>query len=194
MATKFHVEDRLNGLDDPVRAYNWEVNIVPTSLGTMVDVFKGDSLTVRCKSISIPDRSLGIIESHFFGMTQRFPGRVQFGGTIDMVIEETEDLLVSTELFQWENKLFNITAGGTNAGASQASKKRQLCADIEIKLFKVNGEELKKKVLIRNCWPSQSGAVQLDYSSNDSVKLNVTFAYDYWEWVDNTGASTKDTK
>jgi hypothetical protein len=181
MASKFHLEDRLKGLPDIIRNYNWEL-LIP-EIGKVSKNAIEDDLIVRCKSVSIPERGVQKIESSFMGMKQYFPGMSNFGHTLAVTFEETSDLKVTSIFNDWANILFDIRSGSKSGGVGQVEKKRDATLDLYLRLYNYDGKILDKSIKVVNTFIENQDAIALDYTSNDSVKVNVTFSYDFWQWV-----------
>jgi len=145
-----------------------------------------ESITLRARSFSIPQRGNEAITSEFGAMKQFFPGKPTFGNTMQVSFEETESQNVQTFLFKWQQAIFDL-----NVGHARAERKRVAmtgangggyCDMVTIKAFRYNGNELDNKYFLYNVWLQNVDDVSLDYSQNEAVKFNATFQFDFWTY------------
>lgn len=180
MAQNHHIESRLKNEKDIIRSFDWEV-LIP-DIGTVTNSIKDmEDLVVRARTVNLPSRGNETIESYFQGMKQKFPGRPTFSDTISITFEEFTDQKISLALYEWANKIFDIRSNSPTGGGSQVAKKRDIAKEIIIKQYSYDKQELKYEYHLFNCFIQNIDEVSLDYSSNDSVKIPVVFAFDYFE-------------
>lgn len=179
----FHIDSRLNKLPDPIRTYNFEMSF--PQIGKVIPGYTEEDITIRCRSASIPSRGNELIETFFMGMKQLFPGKPTFDNNLNIVFEEFEDLKVTDFLNKWQRKIFDTNVGDNTAGSSQSLGKRDLASSYAtvayLKLYSVKQELLPDQIKFVNIWPSSKPALDLNYQSNDIIRYNVTFSFDYWE-------------
>jgi hypothetical protein len=183
----FHIDKRLGNLPDPQKSFLWELKI-PNLNGIVTSIKDTEDLTIRCRSVSIPARGNETIESHFFGMKQKFASKPTFGQTLSVMFEEFEDQLISKALYEWNNKIFDTDRTSAQSGGSKAVMKRNLggtgyATDLYLYLYKFDKTKLEKSVRFFNAFPQDVSDISLDYAGGDSIKYNVTFSYDYWNLV-----------
>lgn len=177
-----HIENRLKNQKDIIRTFDWEI-IIP-DIGSVSESIKDvEDLIVRARSVNLPSRGTETIESYFRGMKQKFPGRPTFSDTISITFEEFIDQKISLAIYQWANKIFDVRQGSSTGGNSQVAKKRDIAKEIIINQYAYDGTDLKFGVHLYNCFPTNTEEITLDYNANDSIKVPVTFSYDYWEFV-----------
>jgi hypothetical protein len=177
---QFHIEDRLKNQPDIIRVYNFEV-IIP-DIGSVTDSVKdSDDLVIRARIAAIPSRGNEKIESNFVAMKQFFPGKPTFSNTISITFEEFEDQLVSKAMYEWSNRIFDTRANSPTGGGSQVTKKRDIAKDIIIKQFDYATQDLEKAWKLHNCFIENVEEIALDYTANESIKVPVTFSFDFFE-------------
>ncbi len=180
MASNFHIESRLKNSADIIRTYNWEI-LIP-GIGSVCDSLKDmEDLVVRARSVNLPQRGTETIESYFMGMKQKFPGRPTFSDSITVTFEEFEDQKISLGMAEWANRIFDTRSNSPTGGTSQVKKKRDIAKEIIIRQYAYDGSPLKFGVHLFNAFISNADEVALDYNANDSVKIPVTFAFDWFE-------------
>ncbi len=174
----FHIEKRRPDVD-VLRSYNWEVTI--PDISPLTDgILSVDDVIIRSKSISIPGRGNEIIEVNWKGMKQLFPGKPTFGSnTVIFAFYEYEDQKISTGLKRWQDKVFNVNPNDPNGGASTVNKKRDIARDLIITSSKYNKENVDFSFKLWNAWIQNVDDIALDYTSQDSVGFQATFAFDY---------------
>lgn len=191
----FTINGRAYKFPDIQRTFMWQMLIPGISSVAPAALLDAEDLLVRCRSISIPQRSNEPITSNFMGTRQFFPGRADpGGGTVSMQFEDTEDMVVQRILYEWQQVIFNInpvSSKGTTltAGKSQRLLKRRMVKDIYLFMFSYAGVPLPKVIKFKNAWVQAVDPVELSYEGGDSVKYNVTFQYDYWTQFPDTSVN-----
>ena len=148
-----------------------------------------EDLLVRCRSVSIPPRTINAIQSDWMGMKQFFPSKPDVGGTFVATFEETEDMKIQQIFYEWSQTIFNVNPKSLlTAGKSKRPLKRQLTKDIFLIMFGYDGTPLPKSIRFTNAWVQNVADVPLDYGAGDSVKYSVTFQYDFWTLFPDTTA------
>ncbi len=177
-----HLESRFKNSPDILRTYNWEI-VIPDIKSISDAIPDVEDLTLRARSVSLPSRGNEKIESNFGAMKQFFPGKPTFSHTTTIVFEEFEDQMISKVFFDWANLLLDTRPSSPTGGVSQVEKKRDATKDMLIRLFDVNGEVVERTWKLFNCFPENQDEISLDYTDNNSIKIPVTFSYDFWELV-----------
>lgn len=181
MAFNLHIEKRMGSLPDPLRTFEWQI-IIPNSDSVTGNVLGQTDLMLRAKSVTIPSRTIGVIESNFLAMKQRFPGRVEFGENLSVMLEETEDFKVSQGLNNWMNLMVN--AKPTTASGSALREKRGTngyAKDIFIQPMKYTGDPINFCFHFYNAYPVSRDDVSLAYDDESLVRPNFNFTYDFWD-------------
>jgi len=182
----FTINGRAYKYPDIQRTFMWQLFI--PNLSSVV-ASGPENLLVRCRSISIPQRSNEAITSNFMGTRQFFPGKADpGGGTVSISFEETEDMVIQNLMYEWQQKIFNTNPDSlVTAGKSQRPLKRMYVADMFLIMYSYSGIPLRKRIKFHNAWVQQVSEVSLSYDSGEAVKYEVTFQYDYWTLeLDNT--------
>jgi len=175
------IEGRSKKLEDIQRNWMWELLIPAISdvtNGIMGDV---EDLIIRARTASIPSRGNDPITSEFMGMKQFFPSKPNFGNTLAVTVEETQDQIVHKAFTSWQNLIFNIAPNNPTGGQSLRPLKRDVAKDIYLIMYKYNGESMERKIRFYNCFIQSVGEVNLAYSGNEAVQYQVTFQFDFWE-------------
>lgn len=180
----FSIEGRLKGMKDIQRNWLFEVSI-PDISNIVSTVNDEEEFIIRAKTCAIPDRTNTPIESYFMGMRQWFPGRSEFGGTIVVGFEDSEDQKIFKALYDWQNIIFNVNDADAETGHSLAAGKREgQTTTLYVKMYKYNGELCKYMVRVVNAWPTSVAEVALDQAGNEAVRIETTFQYDHWTLIE----------
>jgi len=178
----FTIEGRMKSMADVQRNWMWQlvipgiISVAPTT--ALLDM---EDLIVRCRSMSIPQRSNAVTQSDFMGMKQFFPGKPDVGGTVAATFEETEDMAVRRIFWEWEQNIFNVNPNSPiTAGKSRRLTKRQLTKDIFLIFYGYSGLPLVKSIRFHNAFVQNVADTPVDYGAGDSIKYTVTFQYDFW--------------
>lgn len=173
---KLHIEGRQAGLRDPQRNFLWEI-FIP-------DFNNSEPLEQRVKSISIPGRSVDPIETYFYGNKQVFTGRTSFPNSITITFEEGEDQKILQLLYEWFQTIYNTDFDSAAGGISNSVTRKDYAKQIILTMYKYNGEQAGKRIMLINSFPQSLPDVTLDYSGNELIRYDVTFSYDLWKFID----------
>jgi hypothetical protein len=188
----FHIEGRMKGMKDIQVNFMFEISVPRISeIITDSNIIKDEEeFIIRAKTAAIPDRSNVPIESYFMGMKQIYQGRVEYGNSLTIDFEETEDQKIVKAIYVWQNVIFNTRDADTNSGHSLTNGKRLgssgnqsvtgRTTDLFVKMYKYNGELCDNMIKVVNAWPSNISEVGLDMAGNEAIRYSVTFTYDYW--------------
>lgn len=178
----FTINNRAPRFADIQRNFMWQLfipGVITVAPSALLDF---EDLIVRCRSVSIPQRSTEAIQSNFMGTRQFFPGKADpGGGTVTVGFEDTEDMLIKRVMYEWQQNIFNTNPNSNlTAGKSKKRFKRQLVKDLYLVMYTYDGTILPKIIRFKNAWVQAVGESQLSYDAGESVKYDVTFQYDYW--------------
>jgi len=180
----FTIEGRRRASADIQRDWMWEIffpklpNILSVNVGPQIS----EELTLQCRSISIPGRTIENLETYFLGQKQMFPGRQTFSNVLETTFEETENQHIFNFFTAWMETIHNIDAFSTfgTAGIGAYLTKKDIVVPMYLRMYKYDGSLLSHKIQFINVYPSIISDVALDYNSNAAVKFSVSFTYDIW--------------
>lgn len=135
-----------------------------------------DEIMLRCRNVSIPERTIEDIESFFMGQSQRFAGRTVFGKNMTITVEEFEDQLGIESFVKWMDGVER-----RRDGTASLQGKANYTSDIEIVMFKHGKIKSKYRILVKNCFVSQIPTQDKGHENNASVKHQIQFVTDAWE-------------
>jgi len=193
MTNNFTIEGRAASvMQDIQRQFMFEIsfpNVANLIADKTISTDLVEELTVRARSIQIPERGIEQISSFFGGMHQIFPGKPTFSNTFSINFEESENQNAYRIFYNWLQSIFDITKGYSNMiGKRPGNTPLGYVTDAVLQLKKYDGTFEKKIILFKNCFIQNVAAVDLDYTGgNDSVKYNATFAFDWFYLLDNIG-------
>lgn len=164
----------------------------------LLDMNQDGSITIRdlkfmARSVTVPTITNQPIESSVLGVKIKHPGMTDFGGTFDIEFEEYENAKLSGIIIPWMNLMTNFTPsnGDTLANLTDETAPRFGLADrnyethrdvkvnIEIRPFRYNGEETGVVYYVNNAYPSTYTPGQYGTESANSIRPNVSFAFDW---------------
>jgi hypothetical protein len=167
----FTLAGRASKLADVQRTWTWELSIPNNPIANMTD----EDITIRCRISALPSRAIEPVETFFLGRKQLFPGRVTYSNNLSLTFEETEDQRIGIWLNEWMEKI-----EGVKTGVGEYLVKNDIAADVYLLMYKMNGELMRRRIRFINAYPISFEDITLDYSTSDSVKYAVTFAFDNW--------------
>ncbi len=170
----FTIDGRMRNLPDIQKQYMFEL-LIPN-----IGEWNQDDMIVRCKTASIPSRGNTPIESFFMGTKSFTPGQPIFTNVLNVEIEELEDQKGLISLYDWSQKIFDHDPNSPTGGQSQENSKQGVSRDISLRMYKGNGEPLEKSISFKNSFIENFDDSPMGFANNESVKINVTFRFDYW--------------
>ena len=172
----FHIEGRINR-SEILRSFMWEVDLIGGSNQVGIE-----DINLRVKNISLPSRSIEPIDTWFYGFKQSIPGRTTFSNQINLSLEENEDQDILKSIYDWLEKIQGVDP--LDLFATLSSVKRYT-KNMIIKLLKFNGQSTKYFIELKNVYPLSINELNLDFNSNDAIRFDVSFNYDYWRLIKN---------
>jgi len=129
------------------------------------------------KSTSLPETSFEEVDVKYGGISYKIAGNKSFGDwTVSLNIDEKG--LILDKFHDWQKMIYNL-------GDGSAGLPSKYMADQEIHLLDYTGNTIKSYKLF-GCWPKTIGAVNMDYSTNDTATIDITFTYLYYEMMSNS--------
>lgn len=172
---EFTYENRLGNLPDIQRTWMWEL-LIPANQVTAE--WSQDDLVVRCRTVSIPGRTIEPVEANFMGTKVWYPGKTTYESALTVNFDEYEDQVVHKAIHAWHEKIFNY-----DEGKQKLPSKKELAVDMSLMLYDAQGGNLERKILFVNAWPTAIAEAPMDYAGAEGVKYDVTFQYDHWRSV-----------
>ena len=133
---------------------------------------------------SLPGDTIETLEATYMGRTINLPGN-RAASTWEVTVMCDTDWEIRTAMEEWMEKISgkksNVRSGG--AGSSFFSN---LTADMEIYVLDRTGANIdtsKKKGVytIYDAWPSELGAIEMAWGTNEIATFSCTFSFSYWQ-------------
>ena len=163
----------------PAKTSNFEVRIF-SKLGSVND------LTFRAESVALPGRSVATTDFFDVGPQRKMGySAIYLETAINFILSERYN---EKEYFeQWVDAIVGPHRVQRNPGGNRfnAGYYDDYKGTIEIQNYSESGQPTYKTTLIE-AFPINISPVQLDWSSGDISKLNVTFTYRYYEHTNGT--------
>ena len=170
----------------PAMASDFQVKIFCPKIGSR------DELTFRAENVSLPGRSVTTTDVMTVGPQRKMGySAIYLETAINFILSERYN---EKEYFdQWIDAIVGPHRVQRNPGGNRfnAGYYDDYKGTIEIQNFNESGQPTYKTTLIE-AFPINISPVQLDWSSGEISKLNVTFTYRYYEHSP-TGKVTYDT-
>jgi len=133
-----------------------------------------------CRAGAIPAAQVGIVEVPFRGRQLKLPGDRTFEDWTVSIYNDAA-MEVHSAFVRWQDGMNGFT---TNTGITNPET---LFADLKVQQLD-RQEKIVKEFLIEDAWPTQLGAIELNYDQTNAIEqFDVTFAYLQWSSVDTTG-------
>lgn len=156
---------------DVARTNRFDVNI-PVPLTLMPYVSSAKNLMYRCESASLPGRTFGTMEQKTYGITEKFPYSNTYTD-LDLTFIVDDDMNQKVFFDAWLNyinPLYNFNY----------RYKSDYSTVITVNQYDVNNQ-LSYSVNIFDAYPVSMNQMDLDWAGEGFHKLNITFAYNYWQ-------------
>jgi hypothetical protein len=141
-------------------------------------------LIYMCEAVEFPGRGFDVTEIRYWGPKQVFPNNVMYGSGINMQFICRQDSTERALFDDWQdiiNPVNNFTFEYPD----------NYYADIYIfQLSEVGGPSGEPVGTygwtLRKCWPTLVNPQQVTWADQDILRLQVSFAYKYWDRPDYT--------
>lgn len=141
-----------------------------------------EDFIVKCRSASIPNKSFETIETSFMGHKKIFPSKPTFSNTLDVEYEEVERQSIKVFFDDWQWAIYDSDFTSSSTMGNSTFGRNKYSTNIQLSFYAYNGIGLDKSIVFYNAWPKEIKEVGVSYGgAADSIKYNISFAYDYWE-------------
>lgn len=153
------------------RPHKFDVNI-PIPLTLTPYISSARSLVYRCENASLPGRTFATAEQKTYGPIEKYPYLNTYTD-IDMTFIVDDDMSQKVFFDAWMNyinPLYN----------NNMRYKGDYSTVITVNQYDVNNQ-ISYSVNLYDAYPISMNQMDLDWSADGYHKLNVTFAYTYWQ-------------
>jgi len=156
---------------DLARPHKFDVNI-PIPLTLIPYISSAKSLNYRCENASLPGRTFATAEQKTYGPIEKYPYLNTYTD-VDMTFIVDDDMSQKVFFDAWMNyinPLYN----------NNMRYKGDYSTVITVNQYDVTNN-ISYSVNLYDAYPISMNQMDLDWSSDGYHKLNVTFAYTYWQ-------------
>lgn len=146
-----------------------------------------------CDAASLPGMSIASQPSRTYGENREIPYGERNYEAITLSFYVDAELKVKDLFDQWQNKIINPTTRHVSYYKDYICEMKISVVDVQAGSVTSQGGQVVAEVdnvpytiTLHECWPKSIGAVTLDASSKDIMKLSVTFQYKHWTSQSNT--------
>jgi len=176
------------------RTYNWILSLEPPdSVKTAMDFLVSpadlsmNSLSIRCRSSSLPGRSFDVTTVKYMGRERFFPTSVHYTNPFILTFEEFEDKKIAKMLYRWQNLVAKSVLYNNEISAFTSKN----CI---LHLINTKPEENIKtdtnSINFINAWPESVAEVPLSYAESSVVQYSLSLRYDSWDYLSVPAAHT----
>ena len=127
-----------------------------------------------CKAAQLPSSIMAVVEVPFRGRQLKIAGDRTFESWTPTILNDT-DFVVRDSMERWMN---GINAHSANTGLVAPA---DYSADLVVEQLD-RDETVLKRYNFRGCFPTNVGAIDLAYDTNNAIKeFTVEFQVKYWE-------------
>jgi hypothetical protein len=169
-------EFRANMVGDGARPNLFQVSLTFPTIATN-GTAASQKTTFMAKSAQLPGSTIGQVPVYYFGRELKFAGNRTFTDWTLQIIND-EDFAIRNALESWMNSINSHTS---NVRSGAAVNPSSYSVDATVTQFGKTGNVLKTYKFV-GLFPVDVAAIDLDWSSNDSIEeYSATFAFQYWE-------------
>lgn len=141
-------------------------------------------LPFMCQASELPASQINVIPVAYMGRTLKFAGvRPSFPDWRVTIIND-EDFMIRNALETWHSQINSLRGNLRRFPTAAPSEYKSIA---KVTQFGKTGEIIRVYQMF-GLFPSEIGAIRLDYNEDNIERFDVTFAYDWWEITDgNTG-------
>lgn len=201
-----------NGVDkalDILKTYlfyiRFDIDDNDSKLATILDKYGGgignNAITIRARQAKWAGKQFDELSTIFMGSKVNYPGMPKVDGDLKIQFDEFQDTRVITFFSSWMNLIFNSNFNGVDSydgdiagkitqGGSLSSAKKDYSCDISVYITdSTTNYEVPVYCKFYNCFPKEFADISLDSTQNGSVKPDITFKYDYFEYKSSSNVS-----
>jgi len=174
---------------DGARPNLFEVNMSTANfLGLGIEI--NPEIVFKCRAASLPEVNLGTVVVNYMGREVKLAGNRTFPEWQITVIND-EDFLIRNFFEKWSNAINSHVGNLRNPQARKiAGGNDSYVCDATISQFNKFGNKSKLYKFV-GCWPTNVSAIDMDWSTNDSIEeFTVTLAFQWWEASATSGDGT----
>lgn len=150
----------------------------------------GSQSRFMCKTAQLPGSTMGVVEVPYFGRQIKVAGNRTFAEWSVTIIND-EDFAIRNAFERWHRGINDNVTNLRSAGAiSTTSAGSSYAVDAQVYQYAKKGGSPIKSYKFIGMFPSDIAAIDLDWSSNDTIEeYSVTLSYQYWTTLDTSAAN-----
>lgn len=161
----------------------------------------GETLMLRARSISLPKKTTGKINTHYMGSLRNYAGRTKTDGDVSIKFDEFQDLATQEIFYEWQNLIYNHgvpldTLEATNVlsnvetGGAASDFIAQYTAQVNIYIYdSALRTQLPFYWKLYDVFPTDNGNVNFDAEGENKVSPELTFNYNTWKMYRNSASN-----
>lgn len=165
----------------------------------------GETLMLRARSISLPKKTTGKINTHYMGSLRNYAGRTKTDGDVTIKFDEFQDLATQEIFYEWQNLIYNHGApdmseatnafpGVVETGGAVSDYIESYTAQVNIFIYdSALRTQLPFHWRLFDVFPTDNGNVSLDAEGESKVSPELTFNYNTWKMYRNSTSLVKES-
>ena len=142
-----------------------------------------DNFKFLCKGVSFPASTVDVATVTFMGRAVNIPSN-RAAMQLTTSIYNDEGMEIRNHLENW---LELINSHSTNKRSNNMMSILSYTGTMRIEQYSKD-DKATKEYTFNNIWPSSTGEVALSWDTNDIQTYDVTWEYNYWSSVSDSGA------
>ncbi len=160
---------RVAGIVEPLRAYNWRVQITRAPAGVGLN----EGLQFRARTTRVPEKSFDTIEIPYRWYRWFVQGREAMDKTVELTFWEGVDAAVYNALDAWRKAVADWSTG-------MQGRKSDVTGEVQLQLL--DGQDnVVKTFTLKNAMLVALEAIELTYEDSRTVDITARFVYDWIE-------------
>jgi hypothetical protein len=177
MANNHHIQDFISGFQGGTRTNRFRVT------GNFQGLQQyGLSTPYHIRATTLPTAKIGVIPVSYRGRVVNYPGDRTYDPWVITVLDDSNGNLLYEAFHRWHEDINNHMGNISNGSATNLDGKVNFGKDITVEHLDTNGNTVHRGFNLKNAWPVEVGAVQLDIGQMDTmVSFQVTFTFTHYE-------------
>lgn len=139
------------------------------------------TFNLMCDSVQLPGMSYSTNPNRTYGESREVPYERLFDNiTLSFYVDT--DMKIKEFFDDWQRNIMDPTTRMFNYY-------NEYISEMDITVDNLEDKEIYA-IKLYECYPKTIGQIQLDYAAKDIMKLSVTFAYKYWNSLNNYNKPT----
>ena len=133
-----------------------------------------------CEATNFPGRNLATQGFRTGSVTKEYIHSNNFNETLNLTFNLTDDMFIKHYFDDWQEIIFPLVENNGLLTNNIKVYPDDYCADVTIKKLSNQGFSGDYTITLKEAFPKQVNPINLSFTSNEPMKLQVVLAYSRW--------------